>query len=89
MLDHNFMPDEFELTHRNLTLVFVANVMYLPIVNNLNYKPWSIIRAIEEQYQYTISYNKACRAKSKAIEMRFGTYEASYDNLPCLLQTIA
>jgi hypothetical protein len=61
--------------------------MYVQIVNNLNNEPGSIIRQIEE-YKYTISYNKAWRAKRKAIEMRFGSYKASYDNLPHLLQTI-
>jgi hypothetical protein len=28
-------------------------------------------------------------AKKKVMEMRWGTYEASYDNLPRLLNTIA
>ena len=35
-----------------------------------------------------ISYAKAWRAKQKVFEMRFGTYEASYDNLPRMLEAI-
>nr|CAE04262.3 OSJNBa0089N06.23 [Oryza sativa Japonica Group] len=44
---------------------------------------------IENKFKYTISYAKAWRAKQKIIEMRYGTFEASYDNLPRLLATIA
>ena len=38
-----------------------------------------IVRHIEQTYQYTISYLKAWRAKQRVFEMRFGTYEASYE----------
>ena len=62
--------------------------MYAHVIDNLTYEPRSIIRHIEETYKYTISYAKAWRAKQKIIEMRFGTYEASYDNLPRLLGVI-
>jgi len=47
-----------------------------------------IINTIERTYQYTISYVKAWRAKQKVFEMRYGTYESSYDNLPRLLARI-
>ena len=57
-------------------------------MNNLKYEPRLIIHAIEEMFQYTINYVKAWRTKQKAIEMRFGTYEDSYDNLPRQLATI-
>nr|AAX95176.1 transposon protein, putative, mutator sub-class [Oryza sativa Japonica Group]ABA92383.1 transposon protein, putative, Mutator sub-class [Oryza sativa Japonica Group] len=56
--------------------------------NRSQYEVRSIIQHIEETYKYTISYAKAWRAKQKIIEMRFGTYEASYDNLPRLLGVI-
>jgi hypothetical protein len=45
--------------------------------------------AIEEKFRYHISYGKAYMVKKKVMEMRWGTYEASYDNLPRLLNTIA
>ena len=57
--------------------------MYGFIMDNLNYEPKMIVRHIEQTYQYTISYLKAWRAKQRVFEMRFGTYEASYDNLVC------
>ena len=36
-----------------------------------------------------MSYGKVWRAKHRVFERRFGTYEASYDNLPCLFEVIA
>ena len=48
-----------------------------------------IVRHIEQTYQYTISYLKAWRAKQRVFEMRFDTYEASYDNLPRMLSQVA
>jgi len=71
-----------------MTFAFIPNEIYGLIVDNLLYEPGSIVRHIERTYKYTISYAKAWRAKQKVLEMRFGTYEASYDNLPRLLATI-
>jgi hypothetical protein len=51
-------------------------------------EPKAIIGAIEETFGYTISYGKAYQAKKKVLEHRWGTYETSYHNLPCLLHTI-
>ena len=65
-----------------------ANYMYHLIVDNPNYEPKSIICAVKEEFKYKISYNKAYRAKQKVLEMRWETYEASYHNMPALLQTI-
>ena len=48
-----------------------------------------IFRHIEQTYQYTISYLKAWRAKQRVFEMWFGTYEASYDDLPRMLSQVA
>jgi hypothetical protein len=62
--------------------------MYSQIVENPAYEPKSIICAIEEKFRYRISYGKAYRAKKKVMEMRWGTYEASYNNSPALLNTI-
>ena len=62
--------------------------MYPLIVDNPSYEPKSIICAVEEEFEYKISYNKAYKATQKALEMRWGTYEASYHNMPALLQTI-
>jgi hypothetical protein len=63
--------------------------MFAKIVENPAFEPKSIILAIEKKFRYYISYGKAYMAKKKVMEMRWGTYEASYDNLPRLLNTIA
>ncbi|WVZ55652.1 hypothetical protein U9M48_006286 [Paspalum notatum var. saurae] len=68
---------------------FVANEMYGRILDAPHFEPKKIIREIELEHKYTISYAKAYRAKQKVFEMRFGTYEDSYDNLPRMLATIA
>nr|ABA94059.1 SWIM zinc finger family protein [Oryza sativa Japonica Group] len=81
-----FNRSQYEV--RNITCAFVASEMYAHVIDNLTYEPRSIIQQIEETYKYTISYAKAYRAKQKIIEMRFATYEASYDNLPRLLGVI-
>src|SRR6266540_2670643 len=78
----------FKKSHRNLTSAFIANEMYGLIVDNLAYEPKMIFKHIERTFKYTISYDKAWRAKQKVFEMRFGTYEASYDNLPRMLAKI-
>jgi len=72
-------------THHNITSIFVAKKMYGVILDKIDYEPKLIIN---DHFQYKISYAKAWRAKQKMFEMRFGTYEASYDNLPHMLSAI-
>ncbi|WVZ79678.1 hypothetical protein U9M48_027231 [Paspalum notatum var. saurae] len=55
---------------------------YMGKYDTFGYEPKSIINSIDDDFQYKISYSKAYRAKQKALEMRWGTYEASYHNLP-------
>ena len=57
-------------------------------MDNPSYEPKSTIYTVEEELKYKISYNKAYRAKQKALEMRWGTYKASYHNMPALLHTV-
>src|SRR6185503_3452895 len=66
-------------SHHNISSAFVAKQMYGFIMDNLNYEQKMIVRHIEQTYQYTISHLKALRPKQRVFEMRFGTYEASYD----------
>nr|ABA99130.1 retrotransposon protein, putative, Ty3-gypsy subclass [Oryza sativa Japonica Group] len=87
--EHKCYLQGVEKYHRNITSAFVASEMYNSVVGNIGFEPKSIIRHIENKFKYTISYAKAWRAKQKIIEMRYGTFEASYDNLPRLLATIA
>jgi hypothetical protein len=89
VVDHTFVLEQLDARHRNLSSDFVASQMFAKIVENPAFEPKSIILAIEYKFRYHISYGKAYMAKKKAMEMRWGTYEASYDNLPQLLNTIA
>jgi hypothetical protein len=62
--------------------------MYRMIVENMSFELKSIIRHIQEKYKYTISYSKVWSAKQKVLEMRFGTFEAAYDNISRLLAVL-
>ena len=79
--EHTCLLSEVLPSHRNISYNFIAKQIYGSIMDNLNYEPKLIVRHIEQTYQYIISYLKAWRAKQKVFEMRFGTYEASYDKL--------
>ena len=63
VVDHTCELHELEVGHKNLTSVFIANHMYGAIIDNIHYEPKSIIRQIQEDFQYTITYGKAWRAK--------------------------
>ena len=89
MTNHTYLLSEVLPSQRNISCDFVTKQMYGFIMHNLNYEPKMIIRHIEQTYQYTISYLKAWRAKQRVFEMRFGTYEASFDNLPRMLSQVA
>jgi GTP1/Obg family GTP-binding protein len=85
---HTYHLPRVQKSHRNLTSQYIANEMYGMIVANLSFEPKSIIRHIQEKYKYTISYGKAWSAKQKVLEMRFGMFEAAYDNISRLLAVI-
>jgi hypothetical protein len=89
VVDHTCVLEQLDASHRNLSSGFVASQMFAKIVENPAFEPKSIILAIKEKFRYHISYGKAYMAKKKVMEMRWGTYEASFDNLPRLLNTIA
>jgi hypothetical protein len=89
VVDHTCVLEQLDANHYNLSSGFVSSQMFAKIVENPAFEPKSIILAIEEKFRYHISYGKAYMAKTKVMEKRWGTYEASYDNLPRLLNTIA
>lgn len=89
MTEHQCHLQGVEKYHRNITSAFVASEMYRSVVGNSGFEPRAIISHIEDKFKYTITYAKAWRAKQKVLEMRYGTFEASYDNLQRLLATIA
>nr|CAH66295.1 OSIGBa0139J17.4 [Oryza sativa] len=72
----------------NLTAAFVAQMVYSKVVRKTSLSPFTIMHDVEKEYGYEISYDKAWRAKQKALEMRFGTYEDSYHNLHPLLEVM-
>ena len=88
VVEHTCILDGVQRTHKNLSTEFVANEIYSMVMERMHLKPRIIIRHIERKFHYTINYAKAWRAKQRAFEMRFGTYEASYHNLPAMLETI-
>ena len=71
-----------------MTTDFIANEIYGLVIKKMHLEPKMIIQHVQRKYHFTISYAKAWRAKHRVFERRFGTYEASYDNLPRLLETI-
>ena len=81
-MEHTCLFEQLEPQHRNLSAGFIPNYMYHLIVDNPSYETKSIICDVEEEFKYKISYNKAYRTEQKALEMRWGTYEALYHNLP-------
>jgi hypothetical protein len=85
---HTCTHDRIDARHRNISADFVPSHIYPHIVNSPEYAPMAIISATEEKFGYTIGYGKAYQAKKKVLEHRWGTYEASYHNLPSLLHTI-
>jgi hypothetical protein len=89
VVDHTCVLEQLDANHRNLSSGFVFSQMFAKIVENPAFEPKSIILAIEEKFRYHISYGKAHMTKKKVVEMRWGTYEASYDNLPRLSNTIS
>jgi hypothetical protein len=88
-VDHTCVLEHLDASHRNLSSGFVASQMFVKNVENPAFESKFIILAIEEKFRYQISYGKAYMAKKKVMLMRWGTYEASYDNLSQLLNTIA
>jgi hypothetical protein len=82
IVDHTCVLEQLDASHRNLSPGFVASQMFAKIMENSAFEPKSIILSIEEKFRYHISYGKAYMAKKKVMEMRWGTYEAFYDNLP-------
>jgi MULE transposase domain/Domain of unknown function (DUF1979)/MuDR family transposase len=85
VVEHTCVLDSLQKYHRNVTTAFIAAEMHGLIMEKLDYEPGAIIKHIENRFGYSISYLKAWRAKQRVFEMRWGTYEASYDNLPRLL----
>ena len=86
--EHTCVLEGVQNVHRNITTDFIANEIYGMVMDKMHLEPKMIIRHIQRKFHFNISYAKAWRANHRVFERRFGTYEASYDNLPRLLETI-
>lgn len=80
--EHSCLIRDTRESHRNLTAAYVANKYYKEIIEGDDLPVRHIIKLVEKGEQYTISYHKAWRAKQKAMEKRYGTFEEAYDTLP-------
>ena len=88
VVQHNCMLENAPRKHRNLTAALVANELFIEIIQKRDMECSFIQRSILRQFKYEITYQKAWRAKQKAMEKRWGTYEASYCNLPRVLEIL-
>nr|AAM18750.1 putative gag-pol polyprotein [Oryza sativa Japonica Group] len=77
---HTCLLENTRLVHRNKTAAFVAQMVYSKVVRKTSLSLFTIMHDVEKEYGYEISYDKAWWAKQKALEMRFGTYEAQKFN---------
>jgi hypothetical protein len=73
-----------EKYHHNITSQFIVDGMYGMIIDNLAYEPRCIIRH-QQKVQICHLIQESMGRKQKVLEMRFDTYEASYDNPPRLI----
>uniref|UniRef100_A0A0A8ZA30 MULE transposase domain-containing protein n=1 Tax=Arundo donax TaxID=35708 RepID=A0A0A8ZA30_ARUDO len=88
MVEHSCKLEDVRTKHRNLTSSLIAHVLYDEIIEKHDMECSYIQVAIHKRFKYNISYSMAWRAKQKALERRFGSYEASYCNLPCVLDVL-
>jgi hypothetical protein len=88
IVPHTCVRSNVLAEHRNLSSTLIATLMFNEIVEKKDMEAKHIQVAIRNRYKYRISYGKAWRAKQKAMEMRYGSFIDSYDNLPRLLRTL-
>ena len=74
--------------HRNLTASLIANELYSEIIEKRDMECSFIQQSVRRQFKYDITYHKAWRAKQIVLEKRWGSYEASYCNLPRVLNIL-
>ena len=74
--------------HRNLSSTLLARLLYTEIVESKAMEVKAIVNKVRVRFNYTISYGKAWRAKQRALEDRFGSFQDSYDSVVRLLQTL-
>ncbi|XP_042014955.1 uncharacterized protein LOC121762988 [Salvia splendens] len=68
--------------HANVSSAMVAFCIKHHILKDPEYTPNSIIDDVKQKYHVEISYKKAWYARRKAIELVFGGWESSFEDLP-------
>ena len=74
--------------HRNLSSTLIARLMYTDIVEGQAMGVRAIQKNVKKHHLYNISYGKAWRAKQRALEMRFGSFQDAYDYVVRLLHML-
>ena len=88
VVQHNCMLENVSQKHCNLTVALVANELFIEIIQKQDMEYSFIQRSILRQFKYEVTYQKAWRAKQKALKKRWDTYEASYCNLARVLEIL-
>ena len=88
IVPHTCVRSNVLTEHDNLTSTLIAQLLFSDIVEKKDMEVKKIQQEIYSKYAYRISYGKAWRAKQKALEMRFGSYEDSYHNIVGLLEAL-
>ncbi|XP_042038682.1 uncharacterized protein LOC121784581 [Salvia splendens] len=70
----------------NLSSSMVALCVRDQIENDVHYNPSAIMKDVNDKYHVEISYKKAWHAHKKAIELVFGGWESSFQDLPSYMQ---
>ncbi|CAK8532282.1 unnamed protein product [Lathyrus sativus] len=68
--------------HMKLSSKIVSHSIRELVNRDTTLKVKVIIAHILEKYRYIISYRKAWIAKCKAVELMYGNWETSYNDLP-------
>jgi hypothetical protein len=74
--------------NKQLSSAFIAGLILDLVKADLSVKIVAIMETIKMNHHYTIKYNKAYRAKQKAIKHLFGSWKGAYAELPRLMQAI-
>ena len=86
---HICVNQNLSRSHKNLTSKFISRCVLGLVRSHLGTTPVQIVEVIKEQYNYTISYGKAWRAKCKAMKYLFGGWREAYSVLPRMIMAIA
>ena len=85
---HTCVISSIPQDHRNLSSTLLARLLYTEIVESKAMEVKAIRHKVRVRFNYNISYDKAWRAKQRALEDRFGSFMDSYDAVVRLIHTL-